>query len=377
MHIAINGWFWHQAHTGSGQYVRNLVRTLSALQEDVKLTVLLPSGPAGKTEHIFPDVTLVYHPTRTGALAKVRWEQIVVPRSAHQMGVDLLHVPYWAPPMRSPLPTVVTIHDLIPLLLPAYRGDARVRLYTAFVSAASKAANLILTDSYAARNDILTNLTVVPEKVRVVHLAADQVYTPEAPHDDEAIRNQWQLTRPYVLYLGGFDVRKNVDTAMAAFAKASTAMTSVTFVVAGKLPDPKRALSIDPRRQAARAGVAQNRVRFLGYVEEATKPALYRGARVFIYPSMYEGFGLPPLEALACGTPVVGSERSSLPEVVGRAGILLPPYDADGMAGAIIQLLIDDAMLGTLKQEARKQATRFSWTATARKTWDAYREALS
>jgi len=296
---------------------------------------------------------------------------------AHQRGADLLHVPYWAPPARAPLPTVVTIHDLIPLLLPAYRGDARVRLYTAWVKAASTAADFILTDSYAARNDILAHLTVNPDTVRVVHLAADRAYTPEPARDDERIRSQWQIPHPYVLYLGGCDVRKNVKTAMAAFAKVSTAVASATFVVAGKLPNTDNPTSADPRKQAARAGIPKDRVQFLGYVEEATKPALYRGARVFLYPSTYEGFGLPPLEALSCGVPVVGSDCASLPEVVGRGGILLSPDDVDGIAGALIQLLIDDTMVSTLKRQAREQATKFSWEATAQKTWDVYRATLA
>lgn len=377
MHIAVNGWFWHLAHTGSGQYVRKLVHTLSALQNDVKLTVLLPSGAGPQEKRVAPNLTLMHHPTRKGPLAKVWWEQIRVPRLAHQLGADLLHVPYWAPPARAPLPTVVTIHDLIPLLLPAYRGDARVRLYTAWVKAASTAADFILTDSYAARNDILAHLTVDPDTVRVVHLAADRVYTPEPARDDERIRSQWQLPQPYILYLGGCDVRKNVKTAMHAFAKVSTAVASATFVVAGKLPNTDNPTFADPRQQAVRAGIPKDRIKFLGYVEEATKPALYRGARVFLYPSTYEGFGLPPLEALSCGVPVVGSDCASLPEVVGRGGILLSPDDVDGIAGALIQLLIDDTMVGTLKQHAREQAAHFSWETTAQKTWDVYRATLA
>jgi glycosyltransferase involved in cell wall biosynthesis len=302
---------------------------------------------------------------------------MLVPRLARKSGADLLHIPYWAPPARCPLPTVVTVHDLIPLLLPAYRGDARVRLYTAFVKATIPTAQLILTDSYAARNDILAHLAINPKQVQVVHLAADPVYTPEPAPDDEEIRDQWQLSSPYILYLGGFDARKNIESAIRAFAKVSAAVESATFVLAGKLPTTESSLHADPRKQTAQAGVAPDRVKFLGFVEEDAKPALYRGARAFIYPSIYEGFGLPPLEALSCGVPVIGSERSSLPEVVGCAGILLSPDDVEGIAGAMIQLLIDDAIIDTLKQKAQKQASRFSWKATAQKTWEAYRTLLA
>ena len=376
MHIAVNGWFWHQAHTGSGQYVRRLAHTLSALRIDVELTVLLASGSNPDQERIAPNLSLLHYPMRKGPLGKVRWEQLVVPRLAREIDADLLHVPYWAPPMRTSLPTVVTIHDLIPLLLPDYRGDARVRMYTALVKAASASSDLVLTDSYAARNDILAHLSVDADRVRVVHLAVDRAYTPRPSPNDERILDRWQLSQPYILYLGGFDVRKNIKTAIQAFTRVSEAVESVTFVIAGKLPGVENRLFADPRKQAARAGISQDRIKFLGYVEETAKPALYRGARVFVFPSTYEGFGLPPLEALSCGVPVVGGDLSSLPEVVGRAGILLPPDDADGIAGAIIQLLIDDDAVNALKQEAREQARRFSWEATARQTWDAYRTVL-
>jgi glycosyltransferase involved in cell wall biosynthesis len=234
----------------------------------------------------------------------------------------------------------------------------------------------VLTDSYAARNDILAHLSVDPDRVRVVHLAADRTYTPRPRPDDESILDRWQLSQPYILYLGGYDVRKNIKIAIQAFTRISEAVESVTFVLAGKLPSVENRLLADPRKQAARAGISPDRIKFLGYVEETAKPALYRGARVFVYPSTYEGFGLPPLEALSCGLPVVGSDRSSLPEVVGRAGILLSPDDADGIAGAIIQLLIDDDAVNALKEEAREQSRRFSWEATARETWDAYRRVL-
>ena len=377
MHIAINGWFWHQAHTGSGQYARRLVHSLSALQRDVKLTVLLSSDHPAKKENLGSNVSLVHHPTREGALSKLWWEQVTVPRLASRLGADLLHVPYWAPPLSTAIPTVVTIHDLIPLLLPAYRGNALVRLYTSFVKATSPIADLIVTDSYAARNDIITHLSIDPTRLRVVHLAADPTYSPNPAPDDAEIRNRWQISQPYLLYLGGFDIRKNLETAIQAFAKVSDAVESATFVVAGKLPNSDSGLFSDPRKQIAPTGIAPGRVKFLGYVAEETKPALYRGARTFVYPSIYEGFGLPPLEALACGLPVVGSDRSSLPEVVGQAGILLAPDDVDGIAGAIIQLLIDDRVFETLKQEATKQAARFSWEATARETWNAYRAVLA
>ncbi len=146
-------------------------------------------------------------------------------------------------------------------------------------------------------------------------------------------------------------------------------------VSAGRLPERDTFLTRDPRRQAQEIGLAPEWVRFTGPVGEADRPALYRGAVAFLFPSRYEGFGLPPLEAMACGVPVVGSDAASLPEVVGDAGVLLDPDDAAGMAGAVIQLAEDPAFRAELSRRALAQAARFSWERTARQTLAAYREA--
>ncbi|HID89280.1 MAG TPA: glycosyltransferase family 1 protein, partial [Anaerolineae bacterium] len=147
------------------------------------------------------------------------------------------------------------------------------------------------------------------------------------------------------------------------------------LVVAGRLPERDTPFAPDPRRQARSLGLRSEWVRFIGWVAEEDKPALYRGAVAFLFPSRYEGFGLPPLEALACGTPVVGSDAASLPEVVGDAGVLVDPDDAEGMAGAVIQLAEDPAFHAELRRRALAQAAHFSWERTAHATLEAYRAA--
>jgi glycosyltransferase involved in cell wall biosynthesis len=149
------------------------------------------------------------------------------------------------------------------------------------------------------------------------------------------------------------------------------------LVIAGRLPKRDTAFTPDPRRLMKEQGVSKEFVRFIGFVEEPHTPALYRGALAFIFPSHYEGFGLPPLEALACGTPVVGSDTASLPEVVGNAGVLLPPDDAEGMAGALIQLVIDDDFRAEMSRRALTQSASFSWDRTARATLGAYSDAVN
>jgi glycosyltransferase involved in cell wall biosynthesis len=181
-----------------------------------------------------------------------------------------------------------------------------------------------------------------------------------------------------VLYLGGFDVRKNVATVLAAYRQAGSVIGDMCpLVVAGRLPEQDTPFTPDPRRLAREQGVDERFVRFIGFVEEADKPTLYQGATAFIFPSRYEGFGLPPLEALACGTPVVGSDAASILEVVGPGGVLLPPDDAKGMARALIRLATDAGFREELSRRALAQAACFSWERTARETLVAYRDVVT
>ncbi|MFQ6102354.1 MAG: glycosyltransferase family 4 protein [Anaerolineae bacterium] len=385
MRIAINGWFWDSPTTGSGQYTRRLVEHLAALEPDLEVVLVAPTGWGSQASrfafHVsrgVPPATQSLKP-ETGNLRKVWFEQIAFPRACRRLGADVAHVPYWAPPLVPLVPTVVTIHDLIPLLLREYRGGPLVRLYTVLVSTTAQSAALVLTDSEASRRDVIAHLELPAERVRVVYLAADERYTPlpgeACPEPLEG--SQRGVPKRYVLYLGGFDVRKNVATVLSTYRWVGPAIGGeCPLVIAGRLPERDTPFTPDPRRLAREQGVDERFVRFIGFVDEADKPALYQGAAAFIFPSRYEGFGLPVLEALACGTPVVGSDVSSIPEVVGDAGVLLPPDDAEGMAGALIQLAIDEKFRAALSRRALAQAARFSWERTAREMLVAYRDVV-
>ena len=375
MRVALSGWFCDRPDTGSGQYLRQLLGRMAALEDVPELVVLAPP------EHLegqaaLSDVQFLPLEAPDGAWGKVWWEQVVLPNAVRLLQVDLLHVPYWAPPFFSPCPTVVTVHDLIPLLLPAYRGPAAVRLYTSLVSRASRRAALLLTDSEASRADILQHLALPPAQVRAVPLAVDARYTPDPVPDDARRRQALGLRSGYVLYLGGFDVRKNLSAVFGAFARAQQAGDDGSLVIAGRLPAQDGAFTPDPRRLAREAGLPVALVKFTGFVPEAHTPALYRGARVFLYPSRYEGFGLPPLEALSCGVPVVGSNAASLPEVVGDGGVLVAPDDVVALGAALRCLLTDAAFHAAASERALQQAARFSWETTVAQTLAAYREVL-
>ncbi len=373
MRVALSGWFWDRPETGSGQYLRQLLKRMAALEEAPELVLLAPPEHL-EDQAALSGVRILPLEAPPGAWGKAWWEQVVLPNAAQLLQVDLLHVPYWAPPFFSSGPIVATVHDLIPLLLPAYRGGRAVRLYTSLVSRAAGRADLLLTDSQASREDILHHLGVSPTRVRAVPLAVDARYMPQPSPDDGRLLQELGVRPGYVLYLGGFDVRKNLPAVVGAFARAQRGVDDVSLVIAGRLPAEDTAFTPDPRRLAREAGLSEEVVAFTGFVPEAHKPALYRGARVLLYPSRYEGFGLPPLEALSCGVPVVGSSAASLPEVVGDGGVLLPPDDVAAMGAALLHLLIDDAFHADLSHRALRQAARFSWNVTVMETLTAYTE---
>ncbi len=381
MHLAINGWFWGRPTTGSGQYVRHLAEGLESLASDLRISVVLPrdclEGEDGSGPGPPSSCTLVRTSCPRTNFGKVFFEQVAFPRACAHLGADLAHVPYWAPPLRSPVPLVVTIHDVIPLVLPQYRGGAFQRLYQALVSAAARRAKSVLTDSEASRRDILERLGLAPGQVHAIPLAAATCYHLNPSDDDAAIRARYGLPHRYVLYLGGFDVRKNLSTVVAGFRQVGpTVAAKCPLVIAGRLPDRDTPFTPDPRRIVREEHVDDELVHFSGFVREVDKPALYRGAVALLFPSFYEGFGLPPLEALACGTPVIGSDVASLPEVIGEGGVLVRPHDAAGIASALTRLITDEDYRTEMRCRALHQAARFSWDRTARATLRNYRETL-
>ena len=376
MRVALNGWFFiRHPHTGTGQYLRALLDWLPQVSAEADYHLVIPR--VSKTPAVPAGWRL--HPIACGAsdLDKLYFEQVLFPQACRRLRVDVAHVPYWAPPLFfSAAPLVVTIHDLIPRLLPPYRGGALARAYTALVSAATPRASLILADSEASRRDIIDNLRLPEKKVRRIYLAADQRYRPDGNLATEhACRWKYGLPMKYGLYLGGFDVRKNVPALLEAWAKNHLARHS-PLVLAGFVPKPDRRLFADYADLTARLGLT-SAVKFIGPVDEADKPTLYRGAAVFVYPSRYEGFGLPPLEAMSCGTPVITTRCASLPEVVGQAAIMVSPDDPSALGQAILACLIEPGTAHALRERGLEQARQFTWQKTARDTAKAYAAAVA
>lgn len=375
MHLAVNAFFWDRPDTGSGQYTRQLVTHLARLDPNLQITLIYPRIQAPPDDPLPPNCRWHPVPARPGNLGKVQFEQLSFPSACQNVQADLAHVPYWGSPLSSPVPIVVTIHDLIPLLLREYRGGLLGRLYTGLVAAAARGAQRVITDSFASKADIVTHLKMPDAKISAIHLAAGEAFLPGPI--DPAVASRYQLPKEYILYLGGMDLRKNVVGLLHAYSYIGPAIgDQFPLVLAGRPPATPSPRFPNLRRLIEELGIRPY-VHWTGFVQEADKPAIYRGATVLAQLSYYEGFGLTPLEAMACGTPVVVSDRSSLPEVVGEAGFTLDPEDIDGIAGAIIACAIQDELRSSLRRRGLDQAGRFSWQRTAGQTLQAFRQALT
>jgi len=290
--------------------------------------------------------------------------------------VQVVHYPYFAAPLLKPCRVVVTIHDLITLLLPEYRRSLAVRLYNRLIVWAARRAEAIIADSQHSKADIVRHLGIPAGRVHVVYLAAEARFH---PLDDAAaladVRQRYGLGEQFVFYIGGLNRHKNVEALLAAFAAIRDRLPGVQLAIAGVPHSTDPAVFPDLGQVARNLGLPvadQAAVHFLGFVPEEDKPLLYNAAALFVFPSRYEGFGLPPLEAMACGTPVIAARAASLPEVVGDGGLLVAPDDVAGLAQAMLAVLGDPARQAELRARGLAQAARFSWAKTAQETLAIY-----
>lgn len=381
MKIGISTLFFRHPASGSGQYLIHLVNALARIDTAHEYLLVGPDSPgegvhlqAPFLHHVQPVVGPPgWHPS----LEKMTWEQWTGPQAARRLGVDILHVPYFAPPLfTGSLPIVVTIHDVIPLRLPLYRASARARVYASVVARAAHQATLIITISQHARQDIASALHIPADRVRVIYQGVSEELQPvQDACRLAAARARYGLRGRYVFYLGGLDARKNVPQLVRAFSRLYQRLGDPTLqlLISGNPARHSGPLFPDPRPVGAELGM--NGQIIYRFVEDEDKAALYSGASVFVFPSLYEGFGLDPLEAMACGAPVVCSNRTSLPEVVGDAALTVDPQDLPAMVEAMERVLTSDELSADLKARGLARAKLFPWHKTARETLAVYEEA--
>lgn len=306
---------------------------------------------------------------------KTIWRMIDLPLKLKFIKeLDLVHDPYEIGPLSFEMPfkKVITIHDLTPILFPDTFNSMIVLLHKRLLPRTLKNANRIITVSNSTKNDLISLFKIPKEKIRVIFNGVDEKFKPLSNKEIKKVKQKYSLNFPFILYVGTLEPRKNIPSLIKAFYKFKKTNPLYKLVIAGKKGWKYNEIfeTIDKLN-------LQNDIVFTGYILDNDLPALYNAADLFVYVSIYEGFGLPPLEAMACGTPVITSNTSSLPEIVDDAGIMVDPYDIDGLSNAIFKVLTDEGLKTKMIKKGFEKAKMFSWEKCARETLEVYEEAYN
>ena len=306
-------------------------------------------------------------------LARIAWEQFVQPLALRQSRIELLHALAFAGPLVNSIPWVVTVYDLSFVRYPQSFNAANRTYLTWAVRHSVQHADRVIAISASTKRDLVTYFGAAPDKVTVVYCGSDPIFSPsQNPKEIEMLRARYHLPEKMILHVGTIEPRKNIVRLLRAFARAKRA---------ARLPHRLALIGARGWKYAEvdavieQEGIAGD-VIFAGYVPQDELPLWYRAADLFVYPSLYEGFGLPPLEAMASGTPVITSNAASLPEVVGDAAIVVAPEDESALADAIVHALEDCAQRDEMRARGLAQAAKFSWARAARETTMIYRAIL-
>jgi glycosyltransferase involved in cell wall biosynthesis len=363
----------HSVGTGLGgneSYATNLIEALAEIDSHNEYTLYVTKQAAldryqNRWPNFFVRQTLPHSP-----LVRI---PLTLSIELRRRPVDVLHVQYTAPPF-SPCPIVSTIHDLAFEHLPeTFNRRSWMQLRLTVRRTAQKAAHIITVSDYSKR-DIVETYGIPPERITVTHESAPSGFGPiESEKELQRVRQTYGIERDYILSVGSIQPRKNLRRLIAAYSNLRQKRPE------GKLPQlvvvGKSAWLYEETLRAIRDQKPGESVILTGYVPERDLPALYSGALCFVYPSYFEGFGLPPLEAMKCGTAVIVGNRTSLPEVVGDAGVLVDPFDIESIAAAIGKVIKDSDFRSQLIVKGLERARLFDWRETARQTLAVYKKA--
>ena len=356
---------------GIGTYVRNLVHQLARIDHDTEYVLLCRRDNASLAESLGSNFRTVTERAGNYSVS----EQLLVPLDLSRTGAELFHAPHYVLPPLTPCRAIVTIHDCIHLRFPQYLPNrfaltcARAQIWYAI-----RRAKRVLTVSESSKQDILRFFDVRDDKISVIHNAIDEHFRIEPPEEDMVrARERYQLPDRFVMYAGNVLPHKNLERLIDAF----TLVRGAGHDDLGLLVTGSEVSKYATLRRAVHRHHLHKHVRFLGYLPASTLAVLYRLADVFVFPSLYEGFGLPPLEALASGTPVVASNVSSLPEVLGDAAILIDPHDPPAIANGITRALDDRTLREQLRRKGLARARTFSWEQSVAKVRQIYGEVAA
>jgi len=300
------------------------------------------------------------------------WEQVALPRLARRAGVDVLHSLHYTRPYFLPCASVVTFHDMTFFLYPKLHTRSKRVFFPWIMRVSARKAQAIIAVSENTRRDAMRLLKITPEKIFTVQNGIGAEFR---PIDDAALletcQKKYNLRQPFILYVGTVEPRKNLPLLLRAFARLAAQRADISLVIVGRL-----GWMYEEVFQLIEALGLSERVQFTGYVPAEDLPMVYNLAQIFVYPSLYEGFGFPPLEAMACGAPVITTASSAMQDQVGDAAILTPPGDEQALYEAMDRLVHDPELRRTLSARGRGQVAQFTWQTTAQNTLQVYQWAI-
>ena len=365
MRIGIDARMVYYRQAGIAQYVVRLIEALAQINREDEF-ILLQSRKDRLNITAQPNFTRrsLWTPCHH------RFEQWTLPLEFWPLGLDVLHSPDFIPPMRSSIPSLITVHDLAFIRFPHFLTEESARYYGQIDQAVVYADHIVAV-SESTKQDIIELLGVPPGKITVIYEAAHPIYRPiDNPQDIAGVREKYNLPEDYILFVSTIEPRKNLPTLLRAFRLLVDEYVDDDVVLA--VVGQKGWLFDESLRLVDDLNLGQ-RVQFLGRVPLHDLPYLYNGAIVHVHPSFYEGFGLTPLEAMACATPTIVSNVSSLPEVVGDAGLIVEPTDVEGLAMAIWKVISQPELRNELKAKGLKRAALFSWPKAAQYHLELYK----
>lgn len=355
--------------TGIGRYTLELVRALVGLQPSPDIT-LLCAGHAGPLKGILADREVLL-PGSKLLPSLMTWGQVAIWHQVRALHLDVIHDPTGSMPLalaKHSAATVTTIHDVFAWSLPGYSSLLDTLIYKQWLTRPWAKTDAIITVSSQSRADIIKYLKADPEKLHIVPYGVASIFQPLRPGDIRTVVvDKLGIRRPYILYVGALTERKNITRLIHAFSKVREGYPELLLVLAG----PRSWKQTPIENIVSELGLSEH-VHLTGPLTDKELPALYNGAMLFAFPSLYEGFGMPVLEAMACGTPVITSNVSSLPEVAGDAGIMVDPEDVDALTEAIRRIVSDCSLREKLRELGLVRASRFSWQSTATQTLAVY-----
>ncbi len=367
MRIGIDATSIPPNRVGAGNYIYNLVNALAEIDDRNQYFIFINSKLREDWRIEKNNFSFVSIPFSSRSL-RILWEQTGLPLQARKLALEILHSPHYTMPIVKSCQSVVTFCDMTFELFPELHEFSKRLIFPLMMRWSANQAERLIAISESTRQDVMRILRVKPERIITIPLAASSDYGVIARNRVKEVCNRYQLTvGKYIYYVGALEPRKNVPLLIEAYAKLAYKFPDIPLVIAGK-----KGWMYDEIFAKVKNLNLEERVRFLGYVPEQDLIGLYNGTSIFVYPSLYEGFGLPVLEAMQCGAPVVTTNVSSMPEVAGNSALLVAPDDVEGLSKAMQRILSDDQLAKDLSSLGLARSANFSWKNCAQETLQVY-----